>query len=385
MKRLFLLSLCFISSFLYARVYCETNVILSSLPQNTKEGLVVQGAGLRIYAENPPLLALGQQVYLRGQLYPESRSFYADSVHVVQEAPPFWAAVSRFRLDRERAVLRTYGPEVSALILSLVFGNKNFLSPRFTENAKSSGMSHFFALSGLHLALASSAAAVLFTLMGMGRRRVLAATLPFSAAYLFIGGMGIPLIRAFLFHGFWALGAALRLNMRLGQVLALSFCLMAPWNWSSASFQLSFAALAGIVFLRGFWEELCLRFFGDFFGALVSTSLAAGLATLPLTLFYFGEFNLYFLLSNILILPFASLLVLLCLVAAFVLWPHWGGALQLFYDYLFLFCSRVAQIPHSILFVENKRSAALLIALSFFTICIMIKLYIRGRSRHVAG
>ena len=81
MKLLFLLSLalpCF------ARQTAATNLIISSLPQISGEGFVVQAGELRLYLGEDSQPALGQQLYVQGRIYPESRSFYAESAHIVK-------------------------------------------------------------------------------------------------------------------------------------------------------------------------------------------------------------------------------------------------------------------------------------------------------------
>lgn len=381
MKLLFLLSLalpCF------ARQTAATNVIITSLPEQSGEGLVVKGGGLILHIAKDQPLALGQHIYVRGRLYPESLSLYAESAHVVQEAPIFWRLISKLRLEGEKAVLSSYKPEAAGLVLALAYGNKNFLSPRFIENAKSSGMSHFLALSGLHITLASGAAAALLGFLGLGKRWVLAAILPFSAAYLLAGGMGIPLQRAFIFHLLWACSQALRLNLNLHHIFALSLILMIR-GLGEASFLMSFGAIAGILFLRGFWEELCLRLFGNFFGSIVSVSLAAGLAVLPFSIYYFGEFNRYFLLSNLIILPFAPFIVLACLGAAVFVHPLWQGIIGLAYSFLLKACTFVSHIPRSLVFIENKSIVTAVLVLSFFSFYIMIRGITLWRLKHVAG
>ena len=86
----------------------------------------------------------------------------------------------------------------------------------------------------------------------------------------------------------------------------------------SVSFQLSFAATFAIVLVAKRAESFLhtleweYRRFGKPLAWIVGTitiSLAAQLGTLPITMYYFGLFSTYFLLTNLIVLPLATLLV----------------------------------------------------------------------------
>src|SRR5690606_34922050 len=98
--------------------------------------------------------------------------------------------------------------------------------------------------------------------------------------------------------------------------LAVSaFCLLLfdPFLIRSVGFQLSYLAVLGIVYLYPriliLWEPQ--HAFTAEIWKIASVSIAAQLATFPLGLLYFHQFPNYFLLSNLLVVPLSSV-VLIC-------------------------------------------------------------------------
>src|SRR5688572_1744151 len=87
-------------------------------------------------------------------------------------------------------------------------------------------------------------------------------------------------------------------------------------------FQLSYLAVAGIVviypWLIHFWVPPGKWLFMLYQGAMVS--VAATIATLPLTLYYFGTFPLWFLPANMLIVPLSSVLIVVALIMLLTSW-----------------------------------------------------------------
>ncbi len=84
-----------------------------------------------------------------------------------------------------------------------------------------------------------------------------------------------------------------------------------PNNLFEVGFQLSYMAVFGIVFLQpriaGLWTVK--NKVGLFFWNLICVSIAAQIATFPLSAYYFNQFPTYFLLSNIVVIPAAMLLI----------------------------------------------------------------------------
>ena len=82
-------------------------------------------------------------------------------------------------------------------------------------------------------------------------------------------------------------------------------------------FQLSYAAVFGIVWMMPHWQRLFLkqhrtvRYLADLFGV----GVIAQLAILPLSLYYFNQFPLLFWVSNLVLVPLLGFIITLAIAA----------------------------------------------------------------------
>jgi len=125
-------------------------------------------------------------------------------------------------------------------------------------------------------------------------------------------------------------------------ILFLSFfllILLKPSELFNMGFQLSYAAVFSIIIIQPLLSGILGRRKGLFrkIWDLSALSLAAQLGTFPLVLYYFHQFPLYFLLSNLLSFPLLSLILLL-FVLAFPFLLFGGGG---FLSELMLFLARI--------------------------------------------
>lgn len=216
----------------------------------------------------------------------------------------------------------------NALLKALLTGERSTLPAGLTEAFRDSGASHILALSGLHLGIIYGIFSKVLFFMGnsvAGRRMRSAVIVILCGFYTLATGAGPSIVRAFIFI---LLGEAARMTGRLHslrQLLMASLLIQViidPLSVRSVSFQLSYAAMAGIAFiypwLRDFWpsgkagDDSCGR-------ALVramrwiwnsaALSISCQLTTGPLAYLYFGTFPQHFLLTNLISLPLTGFII----------------------------------------------------------------------------
>ncbi|MCH5277202.1 MAG: ComEC/Rec2 family competence protein [Desulfovibrionaceae bacterium] len=220
-----------------------------------------------------------------------------------------------------------YASQARAMLPALLFGDRFDLNSATLDLFTRAGLVHSLALSGQHLALAGTAAALAVWLLILGRPAILLrlprrallllAAAPPSALYLWMGGAPLSLVRAALM----LFGAGLFCLTRRGRAPfdALFFavaCLLLAWPQAvfELSVQLSILSVAGIMaalpWLRAHAPAPTpFRRTGRAALTLIIVSLAAQLATLPIILHNFGRLTPLFPL-NLLWLPLLELIVL---------------------------------------------------------------------------
>lgn len=218
-----------------------------------------------------------------------------------------------------------FGGDNLAVLSALTLGYKGDLSGDVKEDYATAGASHILALSGLHLGILYMIIDFLLSLFWRRQRwgewvkAVVTITLLWTFA--FVVGLAPSVVRAALLFSLFGVA---RCMGREGSTLnslafaAMVMLLYSPRYLFDVSFQLSFAAVFAIVLLQPpLYRMLPIhprhRLAGYLWG-VVTVSLAAQIGTAPLILCYFSNFPLYFLLTNLLIVPLAFVIILLAVV-----------------------------------------------------------------------
>lgn len=215
------------------------------------------------------------------------------------------------------------GFEGNALSLLAAFsvGEKRGFSQELKEAYANAGVSHLLALSGLHLGLFYMVIQVLLGFTGRARRgfvfRELVALL-LLWAFAFVAGFTPSVVRSALLFTLVSVGRCLRRDSSALNSLAFAAIVMlifSPRLLFDVSFQLSFSAVLSILLLTPWLQGVlgCEKR-GRVYGyamSLLAVSLAAQVGVLPFLWYYFGTFPLYFLFANLLLVPLATLLMVL--------------------------------------------------------------------------
>tara|TARA_Y100000593_G_C4279740_1_gene322106 strand:- start:409 stop:1596 length:1188 start_codon:yes stop_codon:yes gene_type:complete len=176
---------------------------------------------------------------------------------------------------------------------------------------------HVLAVSGLHVGILVSVFLFLvkpFKLKGWKLKVYLIAVVIIIWLYAMITGFSPSVVRASVMFTLITLGQMRDRKPSIFNVLAFSAILMIaidPEVIFEVGFQLSYVAVAGIVLLQPMITRWWLPSspWIEYLWQLAAVSIAAQLATFPLTVFYFHNFPLWFLPANLLIIPLTFLIM----------------------------------------------------------------------------
>lgn len=203
------------------------------------------------------------------------------------------------------------------IALALLLGQKQTLDPDLREAYVQSGVMHILAVSGLHVGIVYALLLFLIKPLGFTKknsRLFLSGIMAVIWLYAFLTGLSPSVVRATTMFSLLILGQMRDRKPSIFNVLAFSAMLMIVFNpdvLGEVGFQLSYLAVFGIVLLYPLilsWWTPSNRIM-EYFWQLTAVSLAAQLATFPLSVYYFHVFPSYFLLSNLLIVPLSFLVM----------------------------------------------------------------------------
>lgn len=210
----------------------------------------------------------------------------------------------------------------TALLASLTLGYTSNLSDDIVQDFRDAGVAHILAVSGLHIGIVYIVILSLFRNYNNPKiKQYLVIVLLWI--YIFIVGLPPSAVRAGIMLTLFSISLLLnRKAYSYNSIFAAAFIILF-WNpllFFDLGFQLSFVAILSIKIFMPIIEAFCKtknRIIKAFW-KLFSLSFAAQLGLLPLTLYYFGTFPLYFLFANMLIVPFVSISIYLILITCFI-------------------------------------------------------------------
>ena len=217
-----------------------------------------------------------------------------------------------------------------ATVGALTLGYKEELSKDLRHHFQASGAAHVLAVSGLHTGILYGLLIWLLTLGGrfrpmhenrFGRCALSLVIIAAMWAYAWLTGLTPSVVRAVLMVTIFEIGRMFyrqSLSINTVSAAAVLILLFHPSDLWSVSFQLSFAATFVIIVLARYMERHLphgeLRNSDEhpvlrWIIGTVIVSLAAQLGTLGISMYYFHQVSCYFLLTNLIVLPIATVLV----------------------------------------------------------------------------
>lgn len=205
----------------------------------------------------------------------------------------------------------------ASLAAGIITGGKQGLGKDLLDAFIAAGLVHIVVLSGYNVMIVAEA--VLRALKFLPKRLAIGSAALTIAAFVLAAGAGAASIRAGLMAGIALFGRAsgrtydaLRALVFAGAVMLLANPLLLAFD---PGFQLSFVATAGLI-LGAPIVERWFRFVPyRFLCEIVSATVAAQIAVLPLLLYQTGNFSLVAFPANILVLPAVPLAMLFSFLA----------------------------------------------------------------------
>lgn len=241
--------------------------------------------------------------------------------------------------------------ENASVINAFMTGEKKAIPEPVLERIRASGLAHLLAISGLHVGFV--AGIIFFLVRGLLAlspylalewpiKKIAALCALLGAAYFtFIVGAAVPTQRALIMTGlvlFAVLIDRTAISMRLVALAALIILIFKPEELLNLSFQFSFAAVVALVWFYQIVGGKLGHYYATsnwllklilYFVGLAMTSLIAGLATAPFSLFYFNHFALYGVIANMLAVPVMGMIVMPFVLFTYILMPIGLEALSL--------------------------------------------------------
>ena len=265
--------------------------------------------------------------------------------------------------------IRTYIHNKSDSVLtdSLVLGFKKTLPENESNIWKSVGIGHVWAISGFHMTLVGGWLFALFYLLFRAIPKItkrMPAKYPAIICawfgllfYLCISGLSVATIRAFLMTTLIFIAIIIGRNiltLRNAALVFLIIFLINPFNVMNAGFQLSFAAVFGLLWFyknksyqpRNFTQKILHIIY-----LTIMTAIIATIFTMPFIIAHFGYIPVYGLIGNLVLLPIFSFMIMPMVIIGTLLaifnyhfMLNWANEV---YQFTLNIATQITQLPHA--------------------------------------
>jgi competence protein ComEC len=264
-------------------------------------------------------------------------------------------------------------PQNLAVVNAMVLGLRDAIDHDLLAAYSAAGAIHVLSVSGLHVGVIMVVLVWFFGFLKKqgrwGTAVFLVVLLSFLWLYALVTGMSAPVMRStFMFSILLVAQTLQRKKNGLNTLSFSAFCLLLyePLLLFNVGFQLSYLAVIGMILIQPKLNPLiqidkqknAASWLADRLWKVTTVAVAAQIATLPLTIYYFHQFPNYFLLAN----PIVILLSSVALIAGLVFLAL-APILQYFaWHYLAKICAQILEwcistLNNSVSFTEQLPGA----------------------------
>ncbi|MGB4776415.1 MAG: ComEC/Rec2 family competence protein, partial [Daejeonella sp.] len=245
--------------------------------------------------------------------------------------------------------------ESAALASTLILGYRADLSKEVISAYSKTGTMHVLSVSGMHVGIVFLVLSFLLKPLNKTHKlRIFSALLMITVIWFYslITGFSPSVCRAAMMLTFVVLGKALNKNLNTYNLLAISaffLLLYNPFYLLDVGFQLSYLAVIGLVYLHSkIYHSIYIKNkILDWAWSYCALSVAAQLATFPISIYYFHQFPVYFLISNLFIVLPVAVLMYAGIAFLFIPWDAVLKPLGVMLNWLISFTNNI------LFYIEN--------------------------------
>jgi competence protein ComEC len=293
----------------------------------------------------------------------------------------------RFIFDLQKYAQKTLsnaglGKEELSVALALLIGNRQYVDDDLLQSYVSSGSVHLLAVSGLHVGIVFMI--LNFVLQSMNRSkklRIIKGLIILCSLWIYasIAGLASSIVRASIMFSVFVVADMINKPKNTYNNIALScliICISNPYVIFDTGFQLSYLAVLGIVYFQPKFMKLIpsRNAFVQAVAGCVTVTLAAQLGTLPVILYIFKSFPAYFIFSNLLLVPYTTVVMYVGVAVIALSWsPLLLSLSGTAFDYCLFLMNYIPKIfsglPYSVIggiYINGPQCALLVIGIMSF-------------------
>ncbi|MCK4918933.1 MAG: ComEC/Rec2 family competence protein [Candidatus Pacebacteria bacterium] len=333
----------------------KQKILLGKIVSDNFRNELLESGKMIVYLERYPEYNIGDEISFKGKLnVPEDfdgfeykNYLFAQGIFFVEYYPKvellkkadedICIKIANYRKSASEIVKKIFSQPQAGIINAMVLGKKSDLSNETLENFNRTGTRHIIAISGLHMTIIG--VLVMFLLLAIGLNRSFAFYLAVLGIGFYVMLVGFPpsAVRASVMSVMILLAVKVGRLSSAGIAIIFAGSLMLVFNPNllryDTGFQLSFLAVLGIIYIYP-KLDFYLKKYPDYLKikTIFLITVSAQIATLPIIISNFGQFSVFSVFANIMILPFVPIVMI-------------GGIISIMAGFVSLLIGQIIAIP----------------------------------------
>lgn len=225
------------------------------------------------------------------------------NINKIKSNKNIFYSMKTFLINRGKRLNKSY-PYVNSLIL----GNNSFLDNDVLDSYRNNGISHLFAISGLHISVFMMIISKLLSKLGIGEKKRYVIIVLFLLFYMFLTNFSMSVIRGGIFTILILINKLLKFNIKTINLLLFTLAIIIfinPLFLYNLGLQFSYVITLFLVLYKDIvnkYKNCILK--------LLLTSLFSFIVAYPITVNNFFQVNFLSILYNIFFVPYVSYILL---------------------------------------------------------------------------
>jgi len=268
---------------------------------------------------------LGSKVFIKGTLnVPKNNTvpntfnykkylYYHDTYYTctIDEIDILKTKMNIFYKIKNAVIKRIMTYDIKDYMYTLIIGDKSLMDEEVYETFKYNGVTHLFAISGMHIGLFTGIILLILKKCHLKENFRYIVTVLFIWTYAFLAGFSPSVLRACLLFTLLSINKIFKLEIDTIKVLLLTGFILILTNYKiimDIGFIYSFTITFGLMHSKKYLER----------HKIIGTSLIATLYSIPITISNFYKLNLFSLINNLVFVPLVTVLVYPLVLLSFV-------------------------------------------------------------------
>ena len=242
-------------------------------------------------------------------------SFKASNVDVIEENSVNLILLysNKFRNKIIEIAKQILPKETEGLTIGILIGENEGISDEIKESFSKSSLSHIVAISGSHISYIVVGLSFILTKSKIPKRGIHILTIIALIIFMFLTRFSPSVVRACIMGIIMLFSKVVYRRLDILNSIALSLIIILidnPFAINDIGLQLSYLGTLGIVILNKPITNFLSKYINQKIAEILSVTLSAQLAVLPITAINFNTISTVFIISNLIAVPISAVVIL---------------------------------------------------------------------------